>query len=74
MASPQERTRKAIEQKLEEAQLEEKAAVVQERRELFQQRKAQTIRVARIEDHLETVAEVRGQENCISSEASLFTN
>ena len=32
--------------------------MVQERKELFQRIKAQKIRVARIESHLETVAEV----------------
>ena len=56
----QEKHRRAIEKKLEETALEEKEVAALERKELFQQRKAQKIRVARIESHLETVAEVSG--------------
>ena len=44
---------------MEEHAEEEREAVAQEKRELFQQIKNQKIRVARIESHLETVAEVR---------------
>ena len=65
----QEKTRKAIEKKVEEAEEEEKAAAVQEKRELFQRIKNEKMRVTRIENHLETVAEVG---TCCVVEVSVY--
>ena len=54
----QEKTRKAIERKLEETAAEEKEAVAQEKRELFQKIKSVKMRVGRIRSHLQMVEEV----------------
>ena len=54
----QEKTRKAIEMKLEQTEAEERAAITQEKRELFQKIKNEKIRVSRIKSHLETAEEV----------------
>ena len=54
----QEKTRKAIERKLEETEAEEREAVAQEKRELFQKIRSEKIRVSRIRSHLDVVEEV----------------
>ena len=54
---------------MEEAEEEEKAAAVQEKRELFQRIKNEKMRVTRIENHLETVAEVG---TCCVVEVSVY--
>ena len=56
--SGQEKTRKAIERKLEETEAEEKEAVAQEKKELFQKIRSEKMRVSRIRSHLQTVEEV----------------
>lgn len=55
----QERRRQEIEEKVQQTQEIEKAAAVQERKDLFQQRKQQKTKIARLADQMEVVAMVR---------------
>ena len=57
--SLQGKRRHEIEEKLERAVEVEKEVAIQERRELYQHRKAQQSKVARLESHMATVQMVR---------------
>lgn len=57
--TPQIKRRHEIEEKLERAVEVEKEVAIQERRELYQHRRAQQSKVARLENHMDTVQMVR---------------